>query len=236
VRSELAPTGKLRVGLNMSNFLLTATDAATGKPKGLAADLGLELGKRLGVPVELVPFPNPGAVADAAKTGVWDVGFIGAEPQRANEIDFTAAYVEIEATYLVPPGSPIKAIADVDRKGVRIAISDRSAYDLYLTRELKHAELVRARGDDVFKRFVSDKLDAMAGLKPGLVKNQEMLPGSRILDGKFTAVQQAAGAPKGRPAGAKYLKEFIEDVKATGLVAKLIEKNNVRGLTVAPKA
>jgi polar amino acid transport system substrate-binding protein len=236
IRSELAPTGKLRVGLNMSNFLLTATDAATGKPKGLAADMGMELGRRLGVPVELVPFPTPGAVADAAKTGVWDVGFIGAEPQRANEIDFTAAYVEIEATYLVPPGSPIKAIADVDRPGTRIAISDRSAYDLYLSRHLKHAELIRARGDDVFKRFLSDKLDAMAGLRPGLVKNQEKLPGSRILDGNFTAVQQAAGAPKGRPAGAKYLREFIEDAKASGLVAKLIEKNNVRGLTVAAKA
>jgi polar amino acid transport system substrate-binding protein len=236
VRSELAPTGKLRVGLNMSNFLLTATDAATGKPKGLAADLGMELGRRLGVPVELVPFPNPGAVADAAKTGVWDVGFIGAEPQRATEIDFTAAYVEIEATYLVPPGSPITAIPDVDRPGIRIAISDRSAYDLYLTRHLKHAELIRARGDDVFKRFLSDKLDAMAGLRPGLVKNQEKLPGSRILDGNFTAVQQAAGVPKGRTVGAKYLREFIEDAKASGLVAKLIEKNNVRGLTVAAKA
>ena len=236
VRSELAPTGKLRVGLNMSNFLLTATDAATGKPKGLAADMGMELGRRLGVSVELVPFPNPGAVADAAKTGVWDVGFIGAEPQRATEIDFTAAYVEIEATYLVPPGSPIKAIPDVDRPGIRIAISDRSAYDLYLTRHLKHAELKRARGDDVFKRFLSDKLDAMAGLRPGLVKNQEKLPGSRILDGNFTAVQQAAGVPKGRTAGAKYLREFIEDAKASGLVAKLIEKNNVRGLTVAAKA
>ena len=236
VRTELAPTGKLRVGLNMSNFLLTATEAATGKPKGVAADLGQELGRRLGVPVELVPFPNPGAVADAAKTGAWDVGFIGAEPQRANEIDFTAAYVEIEATYLVPPGSPIKTIADVDRAGIRIAISDRSAYDLYLTRHLKHAELVRARGDDIFKRFVSDKLEAMAGLRPGLVKDQTKLPGSRILDGNFTAVQQAAGTPKGRPAGAQYLRAFIEDAKATGLVAKLIAKNNVVGLTVAPKA
>ena len=236
VRSDLAPTGKLRVGLNMSNALLTATDAATGKPKGIAADLGRELGKRLGVPVELVPFPNPGAVADAAKTGVWDVGFIGAEPQRASEIDFTAAYVEIEATYLVPPGSQIKAIADVDRPGIRIAISDRSAYDLYLTRHLKHAELIRARGDDVLKRFVSDKLEAMAGLRPGLVKNQASVAGSRILEGNFTAVQQAAGTPKGRPAGAKYLKAFIEDVKASGLVANLIEKHGVRGLTVAAKA
>jgi polar amino acid transport system substrate-binding protein len=235
-RKALAPTGTLHVGLNMSNFLLTATDSATGKPKGIAADLGNELGKRLGVPVELVPFPTPGAVADAAKSGKWDVAFIGAEPQRAKEIDFTAAYVEIEATYLVPAGSPIKSIAEVDRPGMRIAISARSAYDLWLERNLKHAELVRERGDDVMKRFVSDKLDAMAGLRPGLMKNQPQVPGSRILDGNFTTVQQAAGAPTGRPAGAKYLREFIEDVKATGLVAKLIEKNNVIGLTVAPKA
>ena len=235
-RKALAPTGTLHVGLNMSNFLLTATDSATGKPKGMAADLGNELGKRLGVPVELVPFPTPGAVADAAKSGKWDVAFIGAEPQRAREIDFTAAYVEIEATYLVPAGSTIKAIAEVDRPGIRIAISARSAYDLWLERNLKHAELVRERGDDVMKRFVSDKLDAMAGLRPGLMKNQPQVPGSRILDGNFTTVQQAAGAPTGRPAGAKYLREFIEDVKATGLVAKLIEKNNVKGLTVAPKA
>lgn len=236
-RSELAPTGKLRVGINMSNFLLTAKDPATGEPKGLAVDLGRELGKRLGVPVEILPYPNPGALADAAKTGVWDVGFLGAEPQRANEIDFTAAYVEIEASYLVPPGSKLKAIADVDREGVRIAVPEKSAYELYLTRSLKHAELVRVKGADAaFKIFVDDKLDALAGLKPRLVTDHENLPGSRILDGNFTAVQQAAGTPKGRSAGARYLGEFIEDIKASGLVARTIEKNNVRGLTVAARA
>ena len=235
VRSQLAPSGTLRVGLNMSNFLLTATDAA-GKPKGLAADLGQELGRRLGVPVELVPYPNPGAVADAAKSGKWDVAFIGAEPQRAKEIDFTAAYVEIEATYLVPAGSPIKSIAEVDRPGIRIAISGRSAYDLYLERNLKHAQRVPERGEAVLKIFVSDKLDAMAGLRPGLMKDQAKVPGSRILDGNFTTVQQAAGVPTGRPAGAKYVREFIEDVKASGLVAKTIEKHGIVGLTVAAKA
>jgi polar amino acid transport system substrate-binding protein len=235
--SQLAPTGTLRVGLNMSNFLLTATDAATGKPKGLAADLGHELGKRLGVPVELVPYPNPGALGDAAKSGAWDVGFLGAEPQRANEIDFTAAYVEIEATYLVPPGSNLKAIADVDRKGIRITVPEKSAYELYLTRSLKNAELVRVKGADAaFKQFVDGKMNALAGLRPRLVTDHEKLPGSRILDGNFTAVQQAAGTPKGRPTGAKYLREFIEDAKATGLVAKLIEKHGVRGLTVAARA
>ena len=235
--SELAPTGALRVGLNMSNFLLTAKDPATGEIRGVAADLGRELGERLGVRVELVPFPNPGALADAAKSGAWDVGFLGAEPQRANEIDFTAAYVEIEATYLVPPGSKLKAIAEVDRQGIRIAVPEKSAYELYLTRTLKSAQLVRVKGpDNAFKTLVEDKLDALAGLRPRLVTDQEKLPGSRVLDGNFTAVQQAAGTPKGRPAGARYLREFIEDVKASGFVAKTIEKNNVRGLTVAARA
>src|SRR5829696_4719434 len=162
VVSDLAPTGKLRVGLNMSNFLLTRTDDASGKPAGVAADLGHELGRRLGVGVELVPFPNPGALADAAKTGVWDVAFLGAEPQRANEIDFTAAYVEIEATYLVPPGSKIGKVEDVDRAGIRIAVPERSAYELYLTRSIRNAELIRIKGADAaFKRFVDDKCDAL---------------------------------------------------------------------------
>ena len=233
---ELTPTGKLRVGLNMSNFLLTATDAA-GAPIGVAPDLGHELGKRLGVEVELVPYPNPGALADDANKGKWDVGFLGAEPQRANEIDFTAAYVEIEATYLVPPGSPLKTIAAVDVKGIRIAVPERSAYELYLTRSLKNAELVRIKGaDNAFKTFVDDKLDALAGLRPRLTTDHDNLPGSRILDGNFTAVQQAAGTPKGRPAGAQYLREFIGNIKASGFVAKTIEKNKVRGLTVAVAA
>lgn len=236
-RAELAPTGTLRVALNMSNFLLTATDPATGAPCGLAADMGHELGRRLGVPVTLVPYPNPGVLADAAPTGAWDVGFLGAEPQRANEIDFTAAYVEIEATYLVPPGSPLQAIAEVDQPGIRIVAPERSAYELYLSRTIRQAELVRTQGaDNAFKRFVEDKLDALAGLRPRLVTDQEACPGSRILEGNFTAVQQAAGTPKGRPAGAQYLRWFIEDTKATGLVAQLIAKNNVRGLTVAQPA
>ena len=236
-RSELAPTGTLRVALNMSNFLLTATDPVTGEPRGIAADLGRELAQRLGVPVALLPYPNPGELADAAPKGVWDIGFIGAEPQRAHAIDFTAAYVEIEATYLVPPSSPLQSIADVDRPGIRIAAPARSAYELYLSRTLQHAELVREQGgDNTFKRFVEDRLDALAGLRPRLVTDQEALPGSRLLEGRFTAVQQAAGTPKGRPEGARYLRAFIEDVKATGLVARLIDKHHVRGLTVAAPA
>ncbi|HEX9672230.1 MAG TPA: ABC transporter substrate-binding protein [Burkholderiales bacterium] len=237
IRTEIAPTGMLRVGINLGNFLLTAKDPATGEPRGIAVDLGRELGRRLGVPVEIIGYPTPGELADAATFGAWDVGFLGAEPQRAKEIDFTAAYVEIEATYLVAPGSPIRDISDVDREGVRIAVPEKSAYELFLSRTLKHAKLMRTKGGDAaFKLFVGEKLDALAGLRPRLVKDHEKLPGSRIIYGRFTAVQQAIGIPKGRLAGAKYLREFVEDIKASGLVARTIEKNGIRGLTVAPIA
>ncbi len=237
LRSEFAPTGTLRIGLNMSNFLLTRTDAATGKPLGVAHDLGHELGRRLGLPVQCVPLPNPGALADAAGKNVWDVGFLGAEPARASEIDFTPPYVEIESTYLVQPGSPLKHAGEVDRKGVRIIVPEKAAYELYLTRTIKNAELVKDKGGDLcFKRFVEEKFDALAGLKPRLMSDQAKLPGSRIVEGNFTAVQQAAGVPKGRPNAAKYLAAFIEEAKASGLVAKAIKDNNVVGLTIAAKA
>lgn len=234
--TELTPTGKLRVGLNMSNFLLTARDAA-GAPIGVAPDLGRELAKRLGVQAEMVPYANPGLLADDANKNKWDVGFLGAEPQRASEIDFTPAYVEIEATYLVPPGSNLQTPAAVDAKGLRIAVPERSAYELWLTRNIKNAELMRVKGSDAaFKLFVDGKLDALAGLRPGLNAYQAQYAGSRILNGNFTAVQQAAGTPKNRPNGFQYLREFIEDIKATGLVANTIAKNKVVGLTVAARA
>jgi polar amino acid transport system substrate-binding protein len=235
--SDLAPTGKLRAAINFGNNLLTAKDPATGEPRGIAVDLARELGRRLGVAVEIVGFDSPGALADAVKTGVWDVGFIGAEPQRAKEITFTPAYVEIEATYLVPAGSPLRAIADVDREGVRIAVLARSAYELYLSRSLQRAQLVPEQSfDSTFERFVTDKLQALAGLRPQLVSDAAKLPGSRILDGRFTAVQQAVGTPKSRGAGAECLRLFVEDIKATGLVARTIEKNGIRGVSVAAAA
>jgi polar amino acid transport system substrate-binding protein len=237
LRSEFAPTGTLRVGLNMSNFLLTRTDAATGKPLGVAHDLGQELARRLGLPLQFVPHPNPGALADAANKNIWDVGFLGAEPQRANEIDFTAAYVEIESTYLVPAGSALKHANEVDRKGIRIIVPAKAAYELYLSRTINHAELIKEAGADAsFKRFVDEKFDALAGLKPRLISDQAKLPGSVIVEGSFTAVQQAAGVPKGRANAAKYLAAFIEDVKASGLVAKAITENQVVGLSIAALA
>jgi len=237
VRSELAPSGKLRVGLNYSNFLLVAKGATDADARGVAPELGRALAGRLGVPLEFVGHAGAGELAEAVRSGAWDVAFLGAEPARASEIAFTAAYLEIPATYLVPAGSSIQSIADVDRTGVRIAVSERSAYDLYLSRSLKHAQIVRAPGLDAsFEVFAAQKLEVLAGLKPRLVKDVEKLPGARILEGSFTAIQQAIGTPIARTAAAKFLREFVEEAKASGLVAKAIERNGVRGVSVAPGA
>jgi polar amino acid transport system substrate-binding protein len=191
---------------------------------------------RLGVPVELVPFKSPGELADAAVEDVWDIGNIGAEPERAKTIAFTAAYVEIEVTYLVPAGSPIQNVDEVDRDGVRIAVSARSAYQLWLSDNIEHAELVMAQGIGAsFDTFVEQKLEALAGLRPRLIDDVKKLSGARILDGGFTAVQQAIGTKPDREVGAAFLREFVEEVKASGFVAGLIEKHGVTGrLTVAP--
>ncbi len=233
---ELAPGGRLRAGINHGNFLLVAKDSPHGRPRGIAPDLALELGRRLGVPVEFVSYDAAGKTADGAKAGEWDIAFLGAEAERANDISFTAAYLEIPVTFLVPAGSTIRAVADVDQEGVRIAVAARSAYDLYLSRNFRRATLVRAEGiDGSFKLFVEQKLDALAGLRPRLIEDVEKLPGSRVLDGQVAAVQQAIGTPKGREAGAKYLREFAEDIKASGLVARLIEKHGARGVSVAPR-
>lgn len=234
-RSELAPTGKLRVGVNLGNFLLVNKDAATGELRGVVPDLAQELGRRLQAAVELVTYSGAGQVADGAKTGAWDVGFIGAEPQRAEEIAFTPAYLEIPATYLVPAGSPIRALAEVDRPGIRIAVAARSAYDLFLSRNLKHAQLVRAEGIPAsYDLFVAQKLDVLCGLLPRLTSDLTRLPGARILEGKFTAIQQAIGTPKARAAGAAWLREFVADIKASGIVARAIEQHGVKGVSAAP--
>jgi polar amino acid transport system substrate-binding protein len=232
--AELAPTGRLRAGINLSNFLLVTGRSPTGDPEGVAPDLARAIAERLGVPITYVPFARPSELADAAGTGAWDIGLIGAEPARAEKIAFTAAYAEIESTYLLPPGSKLTSFAEVDRPGVRISVSGGSAYDLWLTRNIVHAELVRTPSiDESFKRFVDDKLDALAGLRPRLLSDVEALPGATILDGHFATVQQAVGTARGNTVGAAFLSDFVEEAKRSGLVARLIERHRVRGLSVA---
>jgi polar amino acid transport system substrate-binding protein len=236
-RADLAPTGKLRAGINYGNMILAQKDPATGESRGPAIDLTRELGKRLGVPVELLPYTSVGTMVDGAKAGAWDIAFLGADPARANEISFTAAYLELETTYLVPAGSRLLTIADVDQDGVRVAAPARAAYELYLSRSLQRAKLVRAQdGDAAFDMLVTGKVEALAGLRQALASLAEKLPGSRMLDGRFMAVQQAVGIPKGRDAGLVYLRAFVEEAKASGMVAQSIEKTGFRGVSVAPKA
>jgi len=236
--AELAPTGVLRAAINMGNFLLVTGKAPNGDPTGVSPDMALAIGARLGVPVKFLPYARPGEIADDAEKGLWDIGNIGAEPQRAAVISFTAAYAEIEATYLVPAGSPVTAIAEVDQPGKRCAVTARSAYGLWLENNYKNGELVQFdNADAALKAFDGGGFDAYAGLRPGLIDVQKARPGSRILDGQFSSVQQAVGTPKKNAVGFEFLKAFVEEAKKSGMVASFIERQGTVGrLSVAPPA
>jgi polar amino acid transport system substrate-binding protein len=235
VIAELAPTGTLRAGINMSNFLLVTGKTPSGEPDGVSPDLAREIARRLGVPLKLVPFPSPDGLVAAAGDNVWDIGNVGAEPQREKLMTFTAAYAEIEATYLVRKEAPFKSCSDVDKKGVSIITRGGSAYGLWLERNIKNANLILTKtADEAKERFISEKIDAFAGLRDGLAKDVQKNPGMRILPGKFAAVQQAVGTLKKNKAGIAFLREVVEDAKASGLIAKWIEKHKANGLSVAP--
>ena len=235
-KNELTPSGKLRAGINFQNQLLT-TLGPNGEQGGVAVEFARELARRLDVTLEIIPFKSAGALADSVRTGEWDISVLGDEPQRAKEIAFATPLTEIDATYLVPAGSTLRNVAEVDRSGVRIASPAKSAFDLYLARTIQHAKLVQIEGIAAAKEhFVREKLEALAGLRPSLLEIAPTLPGARILDGNFTVVRHTVGTPRGRDAAAAYLRELVEDVKAAGLVAKWIEKSGVKGLSVAPPA
>jgi polar amino acid transport system substrate-binding protein len=235
--SDLAPTGRMRFGINHANPVLAKRDPATGDLSGVAVDLARELGRRTGLAVELVGYDAAGKMVDGLKAGAWDIAFLAVDPGREGEISFTPPYIEIEGTYLVPSGSPLRAIADVDRDGIRIALAAGAAYDLFLSRNLKRAQPVRTPTPTAaFDLLVQGKVDALAGVKQTLITNAAKLPGARVLDGRFMAIGQAVGIPKGRDQGLEYLRDFIEDVKASGFVARAIEKAGVRGVAIAAKA
>ena len=234
---ELAPTGKLRAAINYGNPVLAQRDPATGQPSGISADLARELGKRMGVPVEFITFDAAGEVFDAMASGAWDVAFLAIEPARSAQIDFTAPYVIIEGVYVVPVNSPLRSVGDVDRDGVRIAVSNKSAYDLYLSRTLKRAQLVRAPTPPAsLELFVREKLEASAGVKQLLVAFAQTHPDVRVIEGRFMAIEQAIGTPRGREAGARYLREFVEEMKASGFVAAALARSGQNDAAVAPAA
>jgi polar amino acid transport system substrate-binding protein len=237
VRADLAPRGTLRAGVNYGNFILATRDPATGESRGVAIDLLRDIGQRLAVPVEIVPYESVAVMVDAAKTGAWDLAFLGIDPAREGDIGFTAAYLEIEASYLVPAGSPIGSISEVDRTGVRVVAAARANYELFLTRALKRAELVRAPNHAAaFELLQAGQVSALAGLREALLGLAERLPGSRVLEGRFMAVPQAIGVPRGRDAGLAFLRDVVEEAKASGLVARGIERIGARGVVVAPLA
>ena len=232
LEKELAPTGTLRAAINISNPVLVQTDAA-GTPSGVTVDLARELAKRLGVPLETVVIDGAGKSFEAVKAARCDIGFLAIEPARAAEIDFTAAYVLIEGVYAVRPDAGLARNAEVDRAGVRIAVSKGAAYDLFLTRSLKYATLVRA--EESFEMFVRDKLEVVAGVRQAVVRFIAAHPEMRLLDGRFMEIAQAMCLPKGRPNAARYLAAFVEEMKASGFVAEAIARAKQEA-SVAPLA
>ena len=238
LRARLAPDGILRAGINLSNFLLVSARAADGAPVGVSPDMAKAIADRLGVALRLVPYASPALLADAAGRDEWDIGLIGAEPQRAETIAFTAAYAQIEATYLVPAGSPLTMIDAVDAPGIRIAVTGGTAYGLWLDRNIRRAELVRtATMDKTFADFRDQGLDALAGLRMRLLEDAKQMPGARLLDGRFMAVQQAIGVPRTSDGlteeAVAWLGRFVAAATASGFVADRIRHHGIMGLSVA---
>ena len=237
LRSDLAPTGKLRIGINYGNPVLARRDPNGGELQGVAVDLARELARRVEIALVLVGFESAGKMFEAVKASAWDAAFLAIDPTRDAEIDFTPPYIEIEGTYLVPEGSPLSVIGDVDRDDVRIGVSAKSAYDLFLSRNIQRAQLVRASSPETaIELLIDGKVDVLAGVRQHLMANAGKLPGSRLFEGRFMAIQQAVGIPKGRPRATEYLRDFIEDAKASGLVARAIEKAGVGGVSIPPPA
>ena len=234
---QLAPTGTLRAVINVGNPVLAGTDPANGRPRGVSVDLARELAQRLGVPLQTTIVTTAAMSVEALKSARVDVGFIAIDPVRAADMDFTAAYVLIEGAYMVPEASPIRSNAEVDRGGVRVGVGAGSAYDLFLTRELKQAEIVRApTSQGVMDLLDAKRIDVVAGVKQQLEADAKRVAGMHMLDGHFMVIQQAMATPKGRSIGATYLATFVEEMKVSGFVASALQRHAIEGAAVAPPA
>lgn len=236
VLRDLAPTGRLRAAINFGNTVL-AQRGPNGEPRGVSVDLAAALAKRLGVPVDYVTFEAAGKAFEAIAGGAVDIGFVAIDPERAQQIDFTAPYVVIEGTYMVPADSPLKDVGDVDKPGVRIGVGLNSVYDLFLRREIKHATLVHAAVGGASAGvpvFVEQKLEAAAGVRQALDAYAKDHPDVRVMTGSFQQIRQAMVTPKNKPAGLAYLKRFVEDMKASGFVADALRRSGIGEVSVAP--
>ncbi|MDM0037193.1 ABC transporter substrate-binding protein [Variovorax sp. J22P271] len=235
-KAELASAGQLRAAINFGNPILARKDGA-GAPSGVSVDLAREAGRRLGVAVELVPFDSAGNVVDAVKARQVDLAFVAIDPVRAADLDYTAPYVIIEGAYLVRNGSPLQRNEEVDRPGTRVAVGRGSAYDLFLTRALKAASLVRApTSPEVTDVFLAQNLEVAAGVRQQLEADAKRVGGVRLLPGRFMVIEQAMGVPKGRVATQAWLGDFIEEMKASGFVAAALRRHGIEGAGVAPCA
>ena len=233
--ADLAPTGKLRAAINFSNPVLAGKDPTIGEPCGISTDLARELARHLGVAIEFVPYYAAGKVVEGLKSAAWDVCFLAIDPVRAADISFTPPYVVIEGVYMVADASPIRSNADVDRPGQRVGVIVASAYDLFLSRELTAATIVRAANSEaVMDLWVTGKLDTVAGVKPQLAAIAKRMPGLRLVPERFMAINQAMGTPRGREAGARYLHGFIAEMKASGFIARAFVRNRIEGASIAP--
>ena len=232
-RNQLAPSGKVRAAINYGNPVLATTDTATGELRGVSVELSGELARRLGVPVELIAYETVAKLVAGMKAGEWDVAFLAVDPTR-KEVAFSAPYMEVEVTYLVPERAEIRQVSQVDRPGVRIALQSKTAADLFLTRELKHASLVRTTDSAAaFEALKAGSADAFADNRQHLLSMVDANPGYRVLDGRFSTIRHAAAVPASRHAAADYLRAFIEDVKASGFVAGALARSGTRGVVVA---
>jgi polar amino acid transport system substrate-binding protein len=237
VVKDLAPSGRLRAAINFGNPVLAQKDGATGAPQGVSVALARELARRLDVPVEFIPFAEAGQVVDAVKADAWDIAFLAIDPSRAAGIDFTPPYVVLTGIYVAPSASPLKRIEDIDRDGVRVGVALGSAYDLFLTRTLKHARIVRAANSALSLDLLpAGQADTLAGVKQPLTEYAAAHPDLAVIPGNFMQINQAMGTPKGREAGLRFLSGFIEAQKASGFVASALAASGQGDATVAPAA
>lgn len=232
---QLAPKGYLRAAINLSNFLLVTGTDDQGNPEGVSPDLAKALANELNIEYKLIPFKRPGELADAVTDDVWDIGNIANESERAKSITFSHPYTLIESTFLVRESSKINSLKDVDKKDVRIAVAERSAYDLWLTENIKNAELIRAKSIDLsFKIFEDNSYEVLAGLKPRLIDDLKNTKNCKILPGAFTFIKQCIGSKPGNPEAEKFINNFIEKNTKNGFIESLLLKHNVLGKLSVP--